>query len=751
MSVRLTTASRGNRPALRSWMVLSLPLLCGLMLVGPGWGQLAHETEPTVGEPVYGEMGITETVDEIMAREALLERYIGPPVLWPDMEEDYPDRSHLPQDPDSLDVSQWPLPEPGEPGVADPSGGHHGGQPLLPQTIGTSFLGAYYSEAGYYYPPDTQGAVGPTQVGVVVNGRMKVWNKAGTSTVLNTSLDSFFSSVRGGYSVGDPRIRFDRTANRWFVSAINIPSNYQNNRVVLAVSSGPTISGQSSFTFFYYVFSQGGGMQDNNCFADYPTLGVDANAVYVGVNVFNSSLTQFLGTSAFVIQKSSVLGSGPIYYTAFRRIVNGSGSGPYSPAGPDNDDPNSTEGYFVGVDNAYYGRITMRRITDPGGANPTISGNITVTVPTTTAPINAPCLGSSYPLHTIDDRHFNAQIHLNRVTGERNLWMAHHIQVNASGQGSSSGGRDGSRWYEIQSLTGTPTLKQAGTLYSSAASNPPSYIFPSLAMSVQGHMALGTTNCGAQQRAEIAVAGRFLSDPNGSIQAPTIAQTTSYTYNEGLQGNVYRWGDYSFTGVDPADDMTIWTAQEYCNATNSWGIRIIQLIAPPPATPTSCNPPTVPQGATNVDVVVTGASSNGSGFFDNDASYLNRMAVAVSGTGVTINSKTWQSPTQLTMNINVAASAPTTARTVTVVNPDGQQLASSSGILTITTPPPQDCPGDANCDNLIDFDDINPFVAALGGATPCNFANCDVNGDGVIDFNDISPFVALISSGTPCP
>jgi hypothetical protein len=60
------------------------------------------------------------------------------------------------------------------------------------------------------------------------------------------------------------------------------------------------------------------------------------------------------------------------------------------------------------------------------------------------------------------------------------------------------------------------------------------------------------------------------------------------------------------------------------------------------------------------------------------------------------------------------------------------------------------CVGDADCNGIIEFEDINPFVAAISGGVPCNFDNCDCNCDGVIDFEDINPFVALISTGT-CP
>ena len=59
--------------------------------------------------------------------------------------------------------------------------------------------------------------------------------------------------------------------------------------------------------------------------------------------------------------------------------------------------------------------------------------------------------------------------------------------------------------------------------------------------------------------------------------------------------------------------------------------------------------------------------------------------------------------------------------------------------------------GDANCDNVVDFDDINPFVLALTSPAgyaasypDCAFLNCDVNGDGAVGFGDINPFVALL-------
>ena len=56
--------------------------------------------------------------------------------------------------------------------------------------------------------------------------------------------------MRGTGYATDPRVIYDRLTQRWFVSMINAPA--QPNRVMLAVSSGSTISGTSSFTFFYF-------------------------------------------------------------------------------------------------------------------------------------------------------------------------------------------------------------------------------------------------------------------------------------------------------------------------------------------------------------------------------------------------------------------------------------------------------------------------------------------------------------------
>ncbi len=60
-------------------------------------------------------------------------------------------------------------------------------------------------------------------------------------------------------------------------------------------------------------------------------------------------------------------------------------------------------------------------------------------------------------------------------------------------------------------------------------------------------------------------------------------------------------------------------------------------------------------------------------------------------------------------------------------------------------------PGDTDCSGAVDFDDIDPFVAALSGRAGyeaeypgCYWESADCDGDRDVDFDDIDAFVALI-------
>jgi len=201
-------------------------------------------------------------------------------------------------------------------------------------------------------------------------------------------------------------------------------------------------------------------------------------------------------------------------------------------------------------------------------------------------------------------------------------------------------------------------------------------------------MVLGASRAGASAVngfASVAVAGRLRTDAAGTIQSPTLAQSSTFVYNVEFPPPPspppppQRWGDYSETVVDPNDDMTMWTFQEYTNATNSWGVRAIQLTAPPPATPNCGSPAQVTVPTQNV--TITGTSSNGSEFFDPGSGYANRLTATVSG-GTIVNSVTFNSPTSVTLNITTTSNG---LKDVTLTNPDGQSVV-GTGCINVTVP-----------------------------------------------------------------
>jgi Bacterial Ig-like domain len=590
-------------------------------------------------------------------------------------------------------------------------------QAVTPSAV--NFLGAKTSESGFV-PPDSMGSVGPSQVVVFVNGVFKVFDKQGNQVVPSISDAAFWAPVRGsgdGSEPTDPGVEFDRLSQRWIVSGINTEDT--NNRIMLAVSDGPTITSTSDFTYFFFNEATPPPSASPR-FADYPQLGVDANAIYIGVNEFSSaSAGGFLGTSVFVIRKSSVLGAGPIVVTAFRNLISGSPQqGPVSPQPATDTVPSVGSGYIVGSDATFFSRLDVRRITNPGGT-PSISGNLTVTVPQTFAPttFGVPAQGTSGGLDALDDRLFEAMIGRD-PNGNDTLWTAHNLLMNSSGVSSAGGDRAGARWYQVGSLGTTPSLIQSGNLVDSAASNPRQFWIPSIAMNGQGHASLNTSTAGATHPAGVADSGRLFTDTPGTtepFQIPPFS-SGSGSYNLGAD-TPRRWGDFSQTVIDPSDNMSFWTFQEYTNSTNSWGVRVIKLLAPPPADPSTATPSSVPQGQCSVAVDVDGTSTDGSGFFDPGPAYPSHIAASATG-GVAVNDVTYTDPTHVTLDLDTTAAASGPVD-VTITNPDGQSVT-ATGLITVDPPatgPTTPCLDGTTPDSPANENDPEIFGRADPGST----------------------------------
>jgi hypothetical protein len=670
-----------------------------------------------VGTPMRGEPGITETVGEIMER---------------DRKKGLADRT--------LPRVAAPAPGPAPPKQASPASALQRGAVRATSAavpvLGTSFKAVEFIADSPFVPPDTMGAVGPTQILVHTNGRVRLFDKSGAMGALNTTADNFWASV-GGVTNGtsDPHVEYDRLSERWFLTIITV--NNSPNDVLVARSSGPTITDGTSFTFFGFQGEAGR-------FTDYPTLGVDKHAVYIGANMFDAVTFGFRNTTVFVIDKADLLTTPPVLnVTAFRNLISmPSFDGPFTPQPATNWDPNATHGYFVGVDAAEFDELNVLRISDPAGT-PTLT-RVDIIVPMmTTSPLDVPQPSGAPLLDALDDRIFEV-IAQRLPGGEPRLWLAHNIQVDTSGTASDTGGRTGSRWYELSTLSTIPTVIQSGTIFDPAASQPFSYWIPSIAANGQGHAVIGMSRAGENVsggHASAAVAERLPGDPLGTMGAPTVVQPSTLLYDTFVMGTE-RWGDYSQTVIDPTDNMTFWTFQEYTSATNRWGVQVMEIRARPPATPASASPSTVP-ACSSADVEVTGTSTDGSAFFDpgpdtGGPGFAKHIEGAVDG-GVSVNGTTFTDPTHVTIDVDTSA-ASAGPKGVAITNPDGQQAA-TLGLLTVSG---------TDGDDPAPFDLLLPAQDAAVSATPtfswqassdtgCGLDKYQLWIDGMLNRDDISP------------
>ena len=221
-------------------LVLAICLVCLPAIAN------AQDSDSVADVPWTGKAGIRESIRDIMARERA-QLPGGPP-------ERITSRGRIPhekrENSDAPKIQQGPSANPAqfEEGPAITSALTTDSPFEFDiQTPGTNFLAATYGISGYI-PPNAVGAVGPSQIVVVVNGRIRTFTKGGVlDGVLDTTTDLFFQSVRNGGATTDSRVVFDQLSQRWFVSMITMPT--APNRVMLAVSSGATISSLSSFSF----------------------------------------------------------------------------------------------------------------------------------------------------------------------------------------------------------------------------------------------------------------------------------------------------------------------------------------------------------------------------------------------------------------------------------------------------------------------------------------------------------------------
>ena len=142
-----------------------------------------------------------------------------------------------------------------------------------------------------FRPPDTMGAVGTTQYVELNNGIFRVHDKSTGATLFSSNPSDFWNTTVGlGGSGGDHRLMFDTASQRWIATAFGVTGNIIN----VGVSATSDALGPWRGTAIT-VLAPGGT-------ADYATLAVDRDAVYIGTNNFTPS---YIGTTLLVLPRAS--------------------------------------------------------------------------------------------------------------------------------------------------------------------------------------------------------------------------------------------------------------------------------------------------------------------------------------------------------------------------------------------------------------------------------------------------------------
>lgn len=156
-----------------------------------------------------------------------------------------------------------------------------------------------------FIPPDTMGAVGRTQYFETTNGSYGVFDKYTGQRLSVVSDVAFWAAAGQTGANGDSRVMYNAAASRWI--AISFGANTKDLQIAISDSDNALGTWQSVKFEGYAGFGFG-------AVADYPTLALDGNAVYIGTNNFAPAsaggTNSFRGTTLNVIPLDSLFGAG---------------------------------------------------------------------------------------------------------------------------------------------------------------------------------------------------------------------------------------------------------------------------------------------------------------------------------------------------------------------------------------------------------------------------------------------------------
>jgi hypothetical protein len=465
----------------------------------------------------------------------------------------------------------------------------------VPVSIGHNFTGISYGSSNTNsasLPPDCNGAVGPNHFVEFINGVFAVYNKTNGDLVdFKTDVD-FWAGAKVGidatWEVSDPRVIYDPTSQRWFASQVDIDvftqlfdNTFGTNHYLLAVSATSDPTGQWKGVSFDTD-------PDHGSFADFPTLGVDGQGVYLAGDMYDAlddptdPTVADIGQGLVAIPKADLLvaATNISHRTWFGIMSNSQRGQVLQPA-------SCADGTCIGsvlaagdigtTSDPHSNLVTyaVQDVTNAAGA--TLSPATFITVSLYVVPFNDavgfPLLTATQPDGTsalqANDARFSARVYA--VGGV--LYAVHNTELN---------GHIAIRWYRIRAADGV--VLESGTI----ADPNSDFFFPSIAANPIGTVVIGYNGSSLiTNLSGYAIAGQTVKGVT-TFGNPLLLKSgvTSYHGDDedptGMFGApVSRWGDYSATSVDPTDPNRFWTMQMFPSDTNVWSTQITELVTTP--------------------------------------------------------------------------------------------------------------------------------------------------------------------------
>ena len=454
---------------------------------------------------------------------------------------------------------------------------------------------------GNLTPPDVNGDVGPNHYVSSVNLVFKVFNKSGAVVAGPIKTNALFAGLPADdpcrvTNDGDPIVLYDSLADRWHISQFGVPEDANVNYQCVALSKTGDPAGE------YYVWSYAYPLSGFN---DYPKVGVWTDGYHMTFNQFALGGSPFLGLGILTQDRKKALVGDPSAGAVYINIgdFDGNSGGAL---------PGDIDGYIappVGMAEVI-GEFRANEFGDPVDGvrmykwvpnfdNP---NNSTLTVlgdlplapfdgrqPTGRNDIEVLGAAPNQYLDSIGERSMHRFGYRNFGTVENpiNSYVG-NFTVNVSGVEPVSAAtyQAAIRWFEVRRVDDSFSVFDQGT-HNLTPGNGASGLnnwMAAIAQDNRGDIAIGFSQAGTTQRADIKIAGRTNNVQNSGIL--NEGEALMHAANGIQLSTGGRWGDYSAMNVDPSDDCTFWYTQEYyaVNSNSGWSTRVGSFKFP------QCNP-----------------------------------------------------------------------------------------------------------------------------------------------------------------